>query len=100
MAKLKNMIGPGTSIPIRSGFPAQVFILNPRASSSTGSMSQLYYVPPVGEMVLTRSYPSIKTRAARVPILSGQPERKQQWNAYISGREEAERTTLHSAALM
>lgn len=30
-AKLKNMIGPGTSIPIRSGFLAQVFILNPRA---------------------------------------------------------------------
>ena len=34
-------------------------------------------------MLLTRHYPSIKTRTVRVPVLSGQPERKQRRNVYI-----------------
>ena len=98
----------------------QVFILNPQASSSLFlslslslagqclSYITLFLPWRRGFRLLTRHYPSIKTQAARVPVLSGQPERKQRRYACIyvlyvciPGRErDHEQTTLLAEFLL
>lgn len=67
-AKLKNIKGSGTCIPIRIRIPGSSIHIKSTGLPQPGQCLS-YITRRERKMVLTRHYPSI--RAARVPLLSG-----------------------------
>lgn len=70
-AKLKNMIGPGTSIPIRSG--SSIHIKSTSLLAPPGQCLSYITFLSEGGMVLTRHYPSIKSQPHVFPFYRSNP---------------------------